>query len=155
MAKTCEELLLRQLRPILVCQGNVSRNIFIPAILNALIGIEIQFAFDDAPSVGVNGRKRLLPNCPSAISTVLGCVVFWTIGKELKVFGAGKLPGCALPFVGMLCAAGYEAFFCEVRHRISAADSDAIFLVNLGLSGSCFRCTRRCGCGGVVGRICC
>jgi len=86
-----------KIRPILVCTPNPCLRFLQPHLLNAFAVIQIEFAFDDPPSLGIDVSGVVFTYGVSTVTAVLRSVLFRGFCEEVPVLSRSKLPNNIAP----------------------------------------------------------
>src|SRR5262249_21796500 len=90
---------LVKVRPVLVSTPNPRLRILQPHLLNAFAVIQIEFAFDDPPSLGIDVCGVVFTHGVGAEATILRSIVFRGVCEEVPMLSRGELPNRALPCI--------------------------------------------------------
>jgi hypothetical protein len=75
-------------------------NIPLPKALHPRTKVEVEFVFDNAPSVGVNSSGGASADCIGTEAAILWGITVGIRCKEIAVFSVNKVPSNAIPFMG-------------------------------------------------------
>ena len=88
-----------KVRPVLVCTPNPRLRFLQPLLLNAFAVVQIEFAFDDPPSLGINVSGVVFTHGVGAVTTVLRSILFRGFCEEVPVLSRGELPKSTAPCI--------------------------------------------------------
>ena len=83
-------LVLQNRWPVLISVGDEADTVFVPALLDTFIVVQIELAIDNGPATRVSFCGLALSDRPSAVAAILWGIFLRITEKQIEVFFAGK-----------------------------------------------------------------
>ena len=99
MTSSKQSVSLVKVRPVLVCTPNPDLRILQPHLLNAFAVVQIEFAFDNPPSFGIDVSGVVFTYGVGAEATVLRSILFRGFCEEVPMLSGGELPKSTTPCI--------------------------------------------------------